>query len=86
MLGFIFPELENWRCIPSFYFYNSQKGKFLVQIHRYLQKFRNRHMAQALLAELKRRERVFAVCGRSHVVSQIPLLLANMKEGEWRVK
>ena len=86
MLGFIFPELENWRCIPSFYFYNSQKGKFLVQIHRYLQKFRNRHMAQALLAGLKRRERVFAVCGRSHVVSQIPLLLANMKEGKWRVK
>jgi len=86
MIGFIFPELKNWRLIPSFYFYNEQKGKFLVQIHRYLTKFRNRHMVQALIAELKKGERVFAICGRSHVVSQISLLLSSIGEGGWRVK
>lgn len=79
--GFVsqfFPDLNDWRSIPPHYFHYSKRGKFLVDIHNKLNDYRNRNMLRTLVNELKKGERIFAVVGRSHVVSQEPALRAEI--------
>ena len=73
-----FPDLKDWRSIPPHYFYFSKQGKFLVDIHYKLNDYRNRNMLKTLVNGLKKGERIFAVVGRSHVVSQEPALRAEI--------
>lgn len=73
-----FPDLKDWRSIPPHYFHYSKQGKFLVDIHYKIYDYRNRNMLKTLVDELKKGERIFALVGRSHVVSQEPVIRAEI--------
>ena len=72
-----FIDLKDWSQIPWRYFYSRKEGKFLARIHQELTDYRNRVMLERLIKSLKRGERVFALVGRSHVVSQEQILLSQ---------
>jgi hypothetical protein len=69
-----FPELEDWRLIPAHYFFSVKKGTVLAKIHCKLNDYRDQKMLMSLIPALERGERVFAVVGRYHVVTQEPVL------------
>ena len=69
-----FPEIRNWKDIPSSYFYDFRKGKFLPKIHQELNVFRDRLMLAKLVNKLKKSERILVVAGRSHLVRLEPSL------------
>jgi len=66
----LFPELDNWQDIPYSFFHSPEKSRFLPDIHRKLNEYRDQIMIKKVTKALKRGERVFAVVGRSHVFKQ----------------
>ncbi|MDH5383270.1 MAG: TraB/GumN family protein [Candidatus Aminicenantes bacterium] len=74
MVSKLFPELDNWQDIPYTYFRSSEKGRFLPDVHRKLNEYRDYIMIKKVTKALKKGERVFAVVGRSHVFKQQSIL------------
>lgn len=74
MVSKLFPELDNWQDIPSSFFHSSEKGRFLPDIHRKLNEYRDHIMIKKVTKALKKGERIFAVVGRSHVFRQQSIL------------
>ncbi len=74
----IFPDLGDWRMIPSSYFHSEKQGGFLARIHRQLNDFRDDTMLRKIKVAMKKEERIFALVGRSHVVMQEPALLDSL--------
>lgn len=70
MFAVLFPDIKDWRLFPAYYFHNEKMGSFLASIHKDLMEYRNEHMLQILIKEIKKGKRVFAVVGRSHVIVQ----------------
>ncbi len=79
MIRETYPELENWRRIGDEYFFNKEKGKFLPQIHRQLTAYRDQHMIGTLIKNVRKGNKVFAVVGRRHVITQEPVLRSYIK-------
>ncbi len=74
MVSFLFPDLDDWQKIPFSYFHNPNAGRFLANIHRKLNEYRDQIMIKKVVGALKKGNRVFAVVGRSHVVIQEAIL------------
>jgi len=74
MVSMFWPELDNWQDIPYSYFHSTEKGRFLVDIHRKLTEFRDQTMIKKVTKAIKKGERIFAVVGRSHVFKQQSIL------------
>lgn len=74
----LFPNLKDWKSISCSYFRSPNSENFISEIHRKLNEFRDQHMLQRLLRELRKGSRIFAVVGRSHVVVQEPVLRAEV--------
>lgn len=70
MASILFPGLDDWEKIPRSYFGCPDYGGFLADIHRKLNKYRDRVMIQKITGALKKGNRIFAIVGRSHVVIQ----------------
>ncbi len=74
MVSKLFPELDNWQAVPYSYFHSPERGRFLQDVHRKLNEYRDHIMIKKVTKALKKRERIFAVVGRSHVFKQQSIL------------
>jgi len=74
----LFSEPSDWRKAPDAWFDPAviRPTVYLNRISRKLSEFRDRHMVNLLLGELKKGGRIFAVVGGSHVIMQEQALRA----------
>ncbi len=77
----LLPEVKDWRKINSSYFMNVlRKDNILAKINVTVNKYRNDHMLNKIIKTLKRGKKIFAVVGKSHVLSQENELLSKTQE------
>jgi hypothetical protein len=68
----LFSEPSDWRNVPAAWFDPavSKPATYTNRVSRRLSEFRDRHMVNLLVGEVRKGERVFAVVGGSHVIMQ----------------
>jgi hypothetical protein len=76
------PRLRDWRSVEQSWFDPVASHAYLNQIARLSSEFRDMHMVNLLIEEVKQGKRVFAVVGGSHVVMQEPVLRAQIPKGK----
>jgi|GEM_PF-720962 len=69
-------ESGDWRTIPNEALWPNKDPGLLHAMAFKTNSVRNKHMANVIIELVNRGERVFAVCGGSHVVTQEPVLSA----------
>ncbi len=72
------PEVEDWRTITPSLFFSSNPGNFVAAMHRSLNRYRDEVMLGKIIKAVRKKKRVFALVGRSHVVIQEPALRAEL--------
>jgi hypothetical protein len=73
------PEVEDWRNITPSIFFSPDPDNFVSVMHRTLIHYRDEVMLGKIVKSLKKRERVFAIVGRAHVVMQEPALRTGLQ-------
>lgn len=72
------PEVEDWRTITPALFLTTDTDNFVAAVHRTLNRYRDEVMMGKIVKAVKKRKRVFALVGRSHVVMQESALRAEL--------
>jgi len=76
MVSRLFPELQDWKYVPRSWFSSKKSERWTNEMCRVVNDFRNQHMLEILIRELKKGKKIFCVVGRSHVVMQEPVLFS----------
>lgn len=74
-----FPKLRNWEEVPESFFNPTEMETFTNDIARKSSQFRDKHMAELLIQEVKKGMKIFALVGFTHVVMQERALLAALE-------
>lgn len=78
----LFPEPSDWREVPDAWFDPAvaRPAVYLNRISRTLSEFRDCHMVDLLITEVRKGARVFAVVGGSHVIMQERVLAGHRSD------
>jgi len=76
----VLPTLKNWQEVPDSWFRPTKKETWTNEMNRKISDYRNQHMVELIVNEVKKGERVFAVIGFSHVVMQEPALRKALRQ------
>ncbi len=76
----LLPEVKDWRKIDSSYFMNIlRKDNILAKINITINKYRDKYMLNKIIKTLKKGKKIFAVVGKSHVISQENDILSKIR-------
>ncbi len=76
----LLPEVNDWRKIDSSYFMNIlRKDNILAKMNIKVNRYRDKHMLNKIIKTLKKGKKIFAVVGKSHVISQEKNILSKIQ-------